>query len=389
MVQTINVNLSALQLAAKGGMLVKLHVNIGCDSAIDIPVKNLLVVNSNKEKLSNTASYTILRHCALSALFKYAPNGEVPEYAKNNFKTQFTFYDSSIKNGTNSIANDEELTKVLEAAAMQHLMDDNENVILRIHCTIINQFRCKEAEKIRQEATAAAENVVKTLKEWMKKASRFVSDHAAKMTHEDFVVVSDKPEQKGENHHDNPIDWASRFVQVLLLPEKEQLNLASTSTKKSTLKKEEELLNQYDEAIDAIAGSVIKGFHIFSTFIVKAIEEHQDAKRCDILSLSSSPSLAESASISSSSSKVSCTMSDDVVEEQGVEIVFDSTGKKDAPEEWKIFFGEPAKEEEEPVLITNPCNAGVISVSSCDESSSFEEVDHSDEVSWAMLSDDE
>lgn len=423
---------STLELAAKAGMIVKLHVNDGCDHETEIPVKNLLQVNTKKEILTNKASYAILRHCALTQLFKYEPNGKIPNYALKNFRTQFTYYQVSKEDPSTPlkkfyIKNADELTRVLEAASMNQLVDDNDNIILEIHCDFINEFTFDEGAKLRREATAAADNVVRTLRQWMKKASTFVSNHAHKLTPHDFVVVSEDLDQNKNNkdHDHSPIEWAARFIEVLLLPEAtNDLHSWTTvpknfdrSTSTSTTKRvsSDELIDQYEDTLENIATSVVKGLECASKFFLDAIKEcekqmnqnQQKNMNSDVLSISSGPSLAESSCISSASSSSSSVKSstDDVVVEQGVEIIFDKKGNNnEKSEEWKVFFGEGVGKEgddnvavdDDAVLINHICNSEIVSVSSSvkeDDMSSFEELSdkdsESDNASWAMLSDEE
>lgn len=408
----------------------------------EIPLKNLLEVNSSKESLSNKASYGNLRHCALSQLFKYASNGKIPNYANRNFLTQFSYYQvPTTKEPTTPlkkirIKDGKELTNVLEAASMKHLVEDNDDVILHIHCDFINEFHFAEGEKFRKEATAAADNVVKTLKDWIKKASTFVSNHADKLAVHDYVVVpNDEPRNKskrdsGERKEEHsPFEWAARFIEVLLSPEERgnPNNLSSwTTIPKNQNQKvdttdsivDQSVVDQYDEILDNLTDSVGKGLQSASKFIfgivkdygemAEKIQRSHNSNYDDVLSLSQSPSLAESASISSDSSSStklrsgSSELGDDEVVEQGVEIVFDpfsKEGDNGDSEEWKIFFGDAFKggavDDVDAVLINHVCNEEIVSISSSeqDDMSSFEELsDHKEEndnASWAMLSDDE
>lgn len=487
-----------LAAAAKSGMLVKLHVNDGCDTAaVEIPLKNLLKVNSNKESLSSTASYSILRHCALSALFRYAPNRQIPYYANKNFVTQFTHYEelpqveSEMKRTIvkHIITNHMELTQALDDAASKHLLDDNDNIILHLHCEFQNQYSQHQRDKVkkfRQEATGAADHVVKTLKIWVQRAAEFVQHQASKIGSEDFVLVmasdgsvttgsgrtknrvgldeeSDYDYEhvnshEGDSHSSNnnkkdDMDWAARFVQGLLFPEIIHLykttSTSSTSspscsknhTSKSTaagahVRAITELqIDQYEETIDVVADSFMKGFNFVSNFFMMKLAKQSNKNNNDeVLSLSPSPSLAESASLSSDYGD-----DDDLVEnenasvqDEGVEIVFGcdtdlastNNGAKAIHnadcEEWKIFFSGSHDDHDninqqyndedgvsfgsdELTLVDSPCDADdVISFSSSfagesltsPTTSSSKEVgvakdDVSDDVSWALLSDDE
>lgn len=494
-------------------------------------MKNLLRVNAKKESLSNEANYSILRHCALSQLFQFQPNNRIPNYAWRNFLTKFT-YESSESSESNdskqqfvkySITNNAELTDALEVAATIRMIEldgeydyDYEKefdvislgsgsgsvsnkstssessissaitakesnrgssrniIILDIHCEFIN-LRSIHAHQRRKDATIAADHVVKTLQEWIQKASAFVVDHASRyVVDRDYVVVKstdkgmgsaatststnnkntkgsgkklneDEDEDEGndrrQQHH--PMEWAKRFVQVLLVPENNkdspvmvEHSHCSHNNNKGFVQDAHDLLDEYEESLEVLAASFVHGLRKTSKFIQRVVKEHQentkksrssllsihneDHQDCLSLSASSTPSLVKSvSSISSSSSH-----GNDIVVEQGIEIIFDpnnnhsdsnsrsssSNGDKD---EWKIFFGESTEEkkdggeeeEEEAVMISNPCEEEVISISSYEHNSvvledststasSFEQVseannEDNDDVSWAMLSDDE
>jgi len=501
-------------------LFVKLHVKDGCGKAVDIPVKNLLRVNAKKETLSNEASYSILRHCALSQLFRFEPNQQIPTYAWRNFLTRFTYESSQYAHAHGQIVkyninNNSELTEALEVAASIHLIELDEYeyeycknetskdkvvektttssstskssnvIILDIHCEFINR-RSVHVHRQRKDATIAAEHVVKTLQEWIQKASAFVVDIVGDLEHRDYVVVastsnagssngssarfgSSGVNQKGasgvqkgtkllgedekkdgdkrnRNRNQHPMEWAKRFIQVLLLPEDtkdspvmvEHSHCSPSCKNSKNNNHNHNLLDEYEESLEVLTESFVQGLKRTSKFIHRIVKEHQEKARKnrrlidddeDNLSLSASPtpSLVKSvASISSSSS----SHIDDFVVEQGIEIVFDpnnqnksvgsngstSSNNNGDKDEWKIFFGESKEEkeegEEEAVMISNLCEDEVISLSSSSSlsehnsrvvvedssstASSFEQVSEAkdedsddDDVSWAMLSDDE
>ena len=472
-------------------------------------------VSCSKEALSGTASYSILRHCALSTLFRYAPDRHIPYYASKNFITHFTYYEEvevELPRGNNKqepseavseskpkltivkhvVTNHNELTRALDIAASKHLLDDNDNIILHIHCEFRNQWRRSNSnhknhrdnrvKKLRQEATGAADHVVKTLKIWVQRATQFVHHHTSKLGPEDFVVVmtpngtnvtkttstkttteefdyehvnNDNKRDSGNNNKEKDgMDWAARFVQALLFPEtihqqeeSTKCHLKSNSNSKITptaaTSFAEQQLDQYEETIDAVADNIVKGFKVVSKFFVNTIvHAHQQQQKYnknknndEVLSLSPSPSLAESASLSSSDEDDS----DDYdhinehdndnasVEQEGVEIVFGCDDAKNVDcEEWKIFFGDAQNASDdndnadgvsfasdELTLVDSPCVAeadtdDVISFSSSfageslsspptspsskvlvAEDNEKEVESNSDDVSWALLSDDE
>jgi len=122
--------ISAVQLAVKSNLFVKLHVN---NSVQSIPVKNLIEVSENEECFVEKASFSTLRHCALSTLFKFS-NSHVPAYAKS-FETRIVY-----QHGKNEllIKCDDDLLKALDFAATESLMDDNDGFILDLWCRSID-----------------------------------------------------------------------------------------------------------------------------------------------------------------------------------------------------------------------------------------------------------
>lgn len=420
-----DISVSSLQLAAKGGMLVKLHLSDGCDMGLDIPVKNLLSVNSKKETLLDQARISTMRHCALNQLFKYSRERYIPEYARNNFYTLFTVKEEG--NNVVELSNDAELTKLLEDAATRHMMDDNDNVILHVHCQFINQYRW-EAERVRVQATAAADNVVKTLREWIVKASRFVSEQSARNT-EDYVIVAGnhaKKHHEARKSHENrnksnnhPMEWASRFFQALLEPphkdsfrkatpprrqskrlydEKDDDELvaeiisssytllpttATKVAKQSPPKKIYDVIKEDDDlaiAIENVASTLVKGFTKTAIFVTKAIDTHLQKKKSNndlnnsfhlsASSISPSPSMADASITSTSSSSLSCSL--EIGVEESVEVICGTkTCTEDIPGEWKIFLDEADDREEADesdddiaVVVDTPCTDDVISLSS-------------------------
>lgn len=362
---------------------------------VDVPVKNLLTVNSSNETLSGKATYANLRHCALSELFKYAPKrNNIPAYAWKNFGTHFTYCDiqDSQLISHHVIRSDEELTIALTNAATKNLMDDNDGIILHIQCKFINQFHYKEkeTEKIRKQATAAAEQVFNTLKEWVKKASQFVKDQTSKNESEDYVVLP--KETKGSNYgqeHLRPIEWTTRFIHALMVPDVDA-TWTHVSSEEQQMQKEKKNGNNHVDQYEEIADSLLQGIDTVSSFVWKLFNNNEQFWR-KIESkneLSITPSKAdENISLSSfpSTSTDSLAVIDKVEDndksfEQGVEIVFDCNGEYTNEEEWKVFF-----DPNEAIMIDSPWDAEVISISSSSSSSSGSE----DESSWAIFSDEE
>mmetsp|Transcript_28644 Transcript_28644/g.32892 ORF Transcript_28644/g.32892 Transcript_28644/m.32892 type:complete len:422 (-) Transcript_28644:1215-2480(-) len=409
----IDTSMSTLQLAAKGGMLVKLNVTDGCriGKVLDIPVKNLLRVNSNKESLSDQASIYIMRHCALSQL-------RIPLHARDHFYTRFTIKQSG--KPVLELTNDTKFTTILEDAATQHMMDDNENVILIVRCELIHQYRW-EAEKVRIQATATADNVIKSLKDWITKASRFVSVQSARHP-EDYVVVGshdEKRREKKQNLDDNkphPMEWTNRLVQVMLAPPVKERKPSSDATdvkqykRLYDIKDDDELVDEIfvhvEEALENATIALVKGFTKAAKFISKSIEQHNqkritlsesDSSKSNSFHLSAS-SISPSPSVvaaSISSSSLSCCDNNKV--EEGVEVVFDpSCTEKDGnvSTEWRVFFDDADDNnlinDDNVVMIDIPCEADIISLSSdevnFEKGASVVSYDD-DEASWTMLED--
>lgn len=446
-----------------------------------IPIKNLLTLNSTNQRLSDKASYSKLRHCALSELFKYAPDRKIPNYAWNNFHTKFTY--DQIEQSTTvqapvqapvqptvsggvmtycSIVNDLELVRALEVAASNLAMDEmynnnhnhNHDVVLDIQCQFINQFHCAQADKIRKEATAAADhvvNILKILKEWIQKGTKFIKDQSSKVGTEDYVVVvvPDTHHRRADNQQLDeveekllPMEWTSRSIQALSLLLPEQTSNSNSNNPSETwtaihnhngdtekqVKNANPVVhfNEYEEAIDTIADSMIRGLDALSKFIHLAVDEHlenqsrkmkghdDDDDDDELLSLSSTPSLAESASLSSNANSEEEEKEQlSVLSQEGVEVIIDSsqsnskitttttntnTNTNTCDDEWRSFFGEPMKEanDDEAIIVNNPCDADVISLSSSENKNddvssldgSFAYVDD-DDSSWAIFSDGE
>ena len=326
----------------------------------------------------------------------------MPAYALKDFGTQFTCkYDGKQV----VMKNDKELSDILEAACTDSLMDDNEGIILDIHCNFFNDFMCEEVKKIRQSATDAAENVMKTMKAWIEKSSKMLKNSKSYKNEVEFVVVGkDGKECDQVDKNANPVDWAMRFVHMLLMPETQ----SGQEVKKALRnQKAEVIFDRIEDAFDHLTFALVGGFAILSDIFDETVARHEDAVREFVVEQSADKDLSYSPvlNISSKSNSIAEVAGEDAEEKISLnceeKISFDCK-HKNAPEEWKIFFEssptEEEEEEEDAVLIESPMD-DVISLSSedasiakSDKGVSLNEAeiddDDDDDSSWTMLDDD-
>lgn len=415
-------NLSVLQIAAESDMLIKLHLN---GSETIVPVKNLLKINSNEEEISDTASLHILRHCALSTLFKFMPNQEIPDFAWSSLAAHIYYLDDHKKEVL--ISTDEELTTVLKTVCTESMMDDNDGVVLKVGCKIIHNYRCQEIQKLREVTSVAADNAFRTMKMWLQGTRKFLDTKRSQFngrmkSRDDYVIVHDGDDTKEEGSN-TTVHWASRFVQFLLAPETMYSLQEDESTCRHSNRNRRPPTNiswdgngAFDElvqsAVHTASSVILEGFARASDLFNEAIEHQTKNSRkklkldFSIHSLSRTSSLAcNGISLSSGFKDVKCC-EDDMIISQDVEIVFDEKDKNAA--EWKIFFGEENKNEDiflidEPdevisiESLSKDSSSGkdslsIISSTSDNDSSSFEKVsqndDGSDSGSWTILDDE-
>jgi hypothetical protein len=385
-----------MNLEAYSNMFIKLYVDDGCGYAgVGIPLKQLL---PNKQ---NGSSYDTLRYFALAALFKYE-GGNVPAYALKNFGTQFTCkYDGKHV----VMKNNKELSDILEAACTDSLMDDNEGIVLDIHCNFFNDFMCEEVKKIRQSATYAAENVIKTMKAWIEKTSKMLNNSKSFENEEEFVVVGkDGKECEQVDKDANPVDWAMRFVHILLMPETQsgqKVKKALMNQKALRNQKAEVIFDRIEDAFDHLTFALVGGFAILSDIFDETVSRHEDAVREFTVERSSDKDLSHSPVSNNSISELADEEAEKDASFNCEEKISFNCEDKNAPEEWKIFFeSSPTEDEEEEdaVFIESPTD-DVISLSSedasianSDKGVSLHEAeiddDDDDDSSWTMLDDD-
>jgi hypothetical protein len=379
-------------MASKSNMCVKLYVNDGCGiDGVGIPLRDLLPANANAS-LQSGASYNSLRRFALAALFKYSPSGNVPEYAFKNFDTCFSYTPAGGKEVI--MTNDAQLTRALEKASVEYLMDDNDYVILDIHCKFVNTFKRDKMKNIRTNATAAADNVITTIKAWIEKAAIvFNTPQKRDKGEDDYVVVA------GDNEHkekQGPAEWADRFVHFLRMPEDEYQ--ASTNMHKD--------MAILEDTFDNFLLAVAQGFDRASDIIVEAMARQEDLAR-EVFARTKPNRIESHAPITVFHRSESLSSSDSEEEtdvDNGVEIEFDRSDKN-TPEEWEIFFGgssnacsassggrSDAGSASSGVVIHAPTADDVVSISSDESDDTFaecneEHIDHDEDSdgSWAIL----
>jgi len=386
--------ISTLHLASKSDALVKLHVNDDCNMVVDIPVKNLIKINSGEESFTSTASYSNLHHCGLSA---FVPNHASSSHSLKKYEL-VTYYQNDERNI--KFSTDCELTEILEEAITNRLMDDNDGVILHIFCKYLYHSHLNdEAKKIRAAATAAADNAMRKMKFWVNNANRSLNKHVfpSSKIHKDYGpeydVMADVSDDKTAP---KALEWANRLAYFFIEPEK----IVRSHNGPQKMKKRMAQIDSVENTIDILLQGVMKtsvfvssGAMAASEFISSVIAEHsestQEHVKTPITITSPDPSLDEN---SIDSSKSMSTQG----EEKGVEIIFDKKSTA-GPSEWAIFFDLHSSESismgssEDGQLISLP--DGVLSCSSNDNHSSesdesnvssllaISEVD-SDDLSW-------
>jgi len=304
----------------------------------------------------------------------------VPEYASKNFGTSFICK----CNGKRVVMrNDNELSEVLEAVCTDYLMEDNEGIVLDIYCEFVDNFMNMEVKKIRKNATAAADKVFRKMKVWIEKTSKiFDIDNEKTLTDaEDFVVVQNDKECKDADKEKTPINWALKFVHILL---EDETDVTAQKAKKALRHQKADLIfDRVEGAFDHLTFALVEGYSKVNDFIDEVIARHEDAAReFMVRSTEKKMDIPRNNSITGSRSG----------EDSEKKIIFDLEDKN-APEEWKIFFDASHEEDEEGAVIVEFPEDGVISLSSqdsdgsksseydcCNEAANFD-----DDDSWAML----
>lgn len=344
-------------MAADNNMCIKLHVDDGCgNEGFGIPLKQLL---PNER---HGSSYNTLRYFALAALFRYE-NGVVPEYALKNFGTRFSF---KHQGKTIVIPDDARFSDLLEKYCSGYLMDDtNDDVVLEVYCQFSDQYWQKG--KQRQRGADAADNMVKTMKNWVNKASNAFKKMQNKMEQNkvgaDFVEIDDQGQEKKKSVYGNPIEqWTTNFVRVVL-------NEGAKQKTKKIVNSQEVVMEKVEHAFDIFAFTLLKVCKEASGLLEDFVVRHEDAIHdVFMIAVGQEPRSVLDA-------RLACSLSAPAVEEEPTveetaNISYDQDDKN-APEEWKIFFEK--EENNNGVVLERPNTDDVISISSEEQSSSSDE----------------
>ena len=314
---------------------------------------------------------TRLRQSALSSFFKMAS-----KKALNNFGTRIVYRSGEEDIPVNT---DVAATRVVEEAALKYLP------VLHFYCRTIDisprkrnikalgdgvgrmrlgniqrgepmkprvQFKSSEdMKKLHENASAAADHIVNSMKSWVAKVRNFVEKQQQKTKDpEDFVIIKDKKEKDTD-----PFAWAARFVQILLVPE-----LAMNDTNVS-----HEGNEVFFDLVQNIVSIIEEGSARAADLIDNAIAMHTQGQVSEEKSSQSSQS-SSNVSPTPSLSDISAACSS-----EGEPASVDNE-----TEEWKAFFDEPF---EDAVLIEGKLDED-------SDISSFEDVKETedDDDSWVF-----
>lgn len=313
-------------------------------------------------------SYQKIRRLALVTLFRYN-EGIVPVYAEKNFGTHFT---CNLNGKCIECKNDLDFTNVLEQAAEENLMDENEGILLEIYCGFTNNFQKNDnLKRFRQEASEAANNAIKKLTKWIQKASTvFHKPDVCGEGDMDYVVVGD---QNGSCGDDNNIDkfWASRLIRFLASRDLERREVKIS--KSNYANEEASLIENVFDGVISFASELFtemcyRNGDFFSQVMHRCHHTNENLNLPRKLSFQNVKTVPDE--------NVEMTNND--------EIMFHPADEQ-APEEWKIFFsGEIEKDtvfvsesvEDDPddaVIIDGPSLEDVKSVTSDDRSGCTDE----------------
>ena len=279
-------------------------------------------------------------------------------------------------------SNRTDMDEMLEKASAEHLMDDNDDTILDIKCTFKNKYQNEKMKKFRTGASIAADNVMKTLKNWVEKAT-----NRSQVKDADQYVIVDG-DGKAENLQSrSPDNWADRFVCFLFMPEK--MHEHHKAKHQNPSKKAFDL----KETIDAITLDAVEGFARVFDLIDEAVA-HKEAAH---MARAEEWKLNKGKPVSNDLEQVENL-------DVGVEILLEDDAEK-TPEEWKIYFSKNSDDESlsndvgllddeslsnDVVLLEIPVADDVISISSDDTlaTDNFMHVHGGDDDSWTLLDDE-
>lgn len=320
----------------------------------------------------NGGPYECLRQCGLVSLFKYlSPGGTIPQYATKNFQTILTY--RGVNGEDIPLRDSEDVMDVLEKACAEHLMDDNDDTIIEIYCSFTNK-KSDRVKKLRSKATAAADSVMNTLKNWVDGASSRVNRVKDRARNEDYVMVNDHEEQKPHS----PGEWASRFVHFLYQPEK-----GRDYPEKSSLK--ENAFDGIKNSLDSFALDVVEGVAIVFGLIDETITAHEvaHASRC-VNEWNKANNFDRDYEFHEDKDDEMMEFEFDL-EETKEYVVCDTKSMEEAE---SLSLDEPSLEDA--VVISAPVADDVISISDEDTLGIDNcDVSGSDDDSWAMMDDDD
>lgn len=329
-----------------------------------IPLSNILTNGDFMESnYAPMASYQKIRRLALATLFRYN-GGIVPVYAEKNFDTHFT---CNLNGRCIEFMNDLDFTHVLEQASEENLMDENEGILLEIHCGFTNNFQKNDnLKKFRQEASEAANNALKKLTKWIQKAS--TAFHKPVVCGEgdmDYVVVGD---QNGSCVDDNEMDklWASRLIRFLASRDLEKREVKINKSKYSN--EEASLIENVFDGVISFANELFTEIcYRNGDFFSQLMHRHHHSN--ENLNLPRNLSFEN----------VKFAPDENVEMKNKDEIMFHPADEQ-APEEWKIFFSGTVEKDtvfvcesveadsDDAILIHGPSLEDVKSITSDDRS---------------------
>ena len=237
-------------------------------------------------------------------------------------------------------------------------------------------------KKFRTGASIAADNVMKTLKNWVEKAT-----NRSQVKDADQYVIVDG-DGKAENLQSrSPDNWADRFVCFLFMPEK--MHEHHKAKHQNPSKKAFDL----KETIDAITLDAVEGFARVFDLIDEAVA-HKEAAH---MARAEEWKLNKGKPVSNDLEQVENL-------DVGVEILLEDDAEK-TPEEWKIYFSKNSDDESlsndvgllddeslsnDVVLLEIPVADDVISISSDDTlaTDNFIHANGGDDDCWTLFNDE-
>jgi hypothetical protein len=270
------------------------------------------------------ASYEKIRSIALSTLFQYN-GGNIPLYAEKNFVTHFSCNRNEERI---EFENDADFTEVLEQAAEDNLLDENDNMILEIYCRFTNNFHKNDNMKnIRKQASEAANNALKKLKRWIQNASTALHKPVEDM---DYIVVSDTNKSFGDKKEEIDKFWASRVVRFLAFRD---LGKEETESKFNGANEQVFLIENVFDGVISFANEFFTEICYRNGDFLGQVMDRRRRRKAN-LNISRTFSLDEIKMMPDKSMEI----------ENREEIMFHPADEQ-APDEWKIFFSDAVEKD--------------------------------------------